>query len=241
MCLGRLKAGQPPACARACPTGAIRITLVETSELKKNPRDFVNIPDAPASDYTFPSTRYKTKRQWPADMSSSDYLNVKPEHSHLPLVVMLILTQLSVGTLLAQVILKKWMGLTPTADIHRWVALATGLVALAASVFHLGRPLYAFRAVLGLKTSWLSREILAFGVFAFLAVLYVFKSSFDVTVVFLSGLIGVLCSVMVYRDTKRPFWDTNMTTIKFLLTMGLLGLSVSFVLSLIYKIGRAHV
>ena len=32
--------------------------------------------------------------------------------------------------------------------------------------FHLGRPLYAFRAVLGLRHSWLSREIVAFGAFA---------------------------------------------------------------------------
>ena len=29
MCIGRLSEGQAPACARACPTGAIRITLVD--------------------------------------------------------------------------------------------------------------------------------------------------------------------------------------------------------------------
>ena len=45
----------------------------------------------------------------------------------------------------------------------------SALLALAASIFHLGRPLFAFRAVLGLRTSWLSREIVAFGVFAGLA------------------------------------------------------------------------
>ena len=41
-----------------------------------------------------------------------------------------------------------------------------GLFALGSSILHLGRPQYAFRAVLGLKTSWLSREILSFGLFA---------------------------------------------------------------------------
>ena len=39
-------------------------------------------------------------------------------------------------------------------------------LALGASVLHLGRPQYAFRAVLGLRTSWLSREALGFGLFA---------------------------------------------------------------------------
>ncbi len=51
-------------------------------------------------------------------------------------------------------------------------ALGFGLLALVASVFHLGRPLYAFRAVLGLRHSWLSREIVAFGLFAGLATAY---------------------------------------------------------------------
>ena len=37
---------------------------------------------------------------------------------------------------------------------------------LACAVFHLGRPLGAWRFFLGLRTSWMSREILAFGVFA---------------------------------------------------------------------------
>lgn len=256
MCMGRLKAGEPPACARACPTGAIRITLVNINEAKKNPEEFVNVPDAPASDYTYPTTRYKTNRQWPANMTSIDYLNVKPEHSHLPLVMMLVLTQLSVGTFLAQLILKQIVSqefnflLLP---IHIGIALGTGLLALAASIFHLGRPLYAFRAVLGLKTSWLSREILAFGVFAFLAILYVLCIRWEAlfeslryflggpevvnvlgNTVFLSGLIGVLCSVMVYRDTKRPFWDNNITTVKFLMTMTLLGLAMSLTVSVGY-------
>ncbi len=254
MCIGRLKANEPPACAKACPTGAIRITIVNTSDVKKNYQDFVNVPDAPASNYTYPTTRYKSKHPLPTNMASADYLNLKPEHSHLPLVFMLVLTQLSVGTFLAEIILRKLIGSGLSAvlsSVHVWVALSTGLVALAASIFHLGRPHLAFRAVLGLMTSWLSREILAFGIFAQLAVMYVLcarsetiaqtlkpflggAAILDVMshLVFLSGLIGVLCSVMVYRDTKRPFWDTNLTTIKFLMTMTILGFVMSLAISL---------
>ena len=56
--------------------------------------------------------------------------------------------------------------------LHAVTALGFGLLALAASLFHLGRPQFAFRAVLGLRHSWLSREIVAFGAFAALASLY---------------------------------------------------------------------
>src|SRR5262249_46131240 len=88
----------------------------------------------------------------------------EPEQPHVPLVIMLVLTQLSVGTFLVE-----WLLRLPT---HAWSALGIGILAMAASIFHLGRPQYAFRAVLGLKTSWLSREILTFGIFAVLAFTY---------------------------------------------------------------------
>jgi len=45
-------------------------------------------------------------------------------------------------------------------------------LALGASTMHLGRPLDAWRSFVGLKTSWSSREIIVFGVFAMLALIY---------------------------------------------------------------------
>ena len=43
--------------------------------------------------------------------------------------------------------------------------LATGILALAASLFHLGRPWRAPLALLRLTSSWLSREVFLFGLF----------------------------------------------------------------------------
>ncbi len=68
--------------------------------------------------------------------------------------------------------------LTALRPIHSVTALVFGLLALAASVFHLGRPQYAYRAVLGLRHSWLSREIVAFGAFAGAAILYAGSTRF---------------------------------------------------------------
>jgi Fe-S-cluster-containing dehydrogenase component/DMSO reductase anchor subunit len=267
MCISRLKADEAPACARACPNEAIRITLVDTAGVRKDPGQYVDIPDAPNPSYTLPTTRYKTEKRLPWNMVSSDYYSIKPEPSHLPLVVMLVLTQLSVGGFWAELIIKHSIAeglsalLTP---LYLMVALGVGMLALGASVFHLGRPLYAFRAVLGIKTSWLSREILAFGLFSFLAmvcavcswdnpvgrVLYggvervlPFGRAGDILdfSVLGSGLFGIFCSAMVYRDTKRPFWDNHGTTLKFFLTMGILGFAVVLFTSVMFLLGQTQV
>ena len=43
------------------------------------------------------------------------------------------------------------------------LSAALGALGLAASVFHLGQPLRAWRIFLGWRKSWLSREALVFG------------------------------------------------------------------------------
>jgi DMSO reductase anchor subunit len=126
--------------------------------------------------------------------------------------------------------------------VHSASALAFGFVALGASLFHLGRPRYAFRALLGLGTSWLSREILAFGLFAGTAALYAASTwwSSDGPIEDLlgfsvvgCGLAGVLCSVMVYAVTKRAFWNAGATATRFLLSMSGLGAATALSTSLL--------
>src|SRR4029434_3286429 len=82
--------------------------------------------------------------------------------------IMLLFSQLAAGVFLTLAALGVSSG---EAFLRYAVVPATigfiGLNAgLAASVFHLGRPLGAWRFFLGLRTSWMSREILAFGLFA---------------------------------------------------------------------------
>lgn len=253
MCIGRLKEGEAPACVKACPSEAIRITVVDTQAVRKSPQSFVgNVPDAPASDYTLPTTQYKTKRKLPSGMVSSDYHLLKPEHSHMPLVILLVMTQLSVGAFLAEITINQYIDETIRAIVtpyHVLIGFVTGQMALAASISHLGRPLYAFRAVIGFKKSWMSREIVFFGLFAALSFVYAlgywvapvgsflksvqigtikFQMDYLGLGVFLSGMLGIVCSVMIYKDTKRPFWDNYFTTAKFTLTTILLGFATIF-------------
>ena len=133
------------------------------------------LPAAPDPQITYPTTTYKSSRVLPRNMLPADYFQVSRQHPHWPLVVMLVLTQLSVGAFAWGIVLERFVSddfSKAVRPVQAVMALVFGLLALTASVFHLGRPQYAFRAVLGLRHSWLSREIVVFGLFAALACLY---------------------------------------------------------------------
>jgi DMSO reductase anchor subunit len=134
---------------------------------------------------------------------------------------MLVLTQLSVGAFVTDVALR--LGGTFGALVE----VAAGVVALAASVLHLGRPRYAYRAVIGLRHSWLSREVVAFGAFTGLASLAVVSGSRPLGwAAAACGLAGVICSVLIYTSTHR--WHPATVIARFTVsttTGGLLVLS----------------
>ncbi|MGA8654684.1 MAG: DmsC/YnfH family molybdoenzyme membrane anchor subunit [Chthoniobacterales bacterium] len=251
MCSSRLAVGEAPACVQACPNEAIRITIVDKQQFARDWEGKVGfLPGAPDPDYTGPTTQYRTSKNLAGKVLPGDFFKSKPEHWHPPLILMLVLTQLSVGTLGTDTILRLLLfpaelmrTLTP---FHSLVALLLGFLALGLSTLHLGRPLYAWRAVVGWRTSWLSREIIVFGLFVTLALIHTASSwlpgisrlmsrapfgglpspalenvlGIGAT---LTGLAGVYCSTMIYRDTRRMFWRTRMTTPKFFGTTLLLG------------------
>jgi formate dehydrogenase iron-sulfur subunit len=236
MCTNRLAVGEAPACVQACPNEAIRITVVNKAEIASEARQGRFLAGAPAPDYTVPTTRYLTQRPWPPNFAPADLHQLKPQPPHLPLVVMLVFTQLSVGAFCVEAVLRIYFPqnlMTQLSPFHSIMALALGLLALTASTFHLGRPLQAWRSFIGLRTSWLSREILVFGLFAMFATLQatsfwlspwtVASSPTSSALVSGVGLLGIFCSVMIYQDTRRPFWNGPSTALKFFGTSFLLG------------------
>lgn len=249
MCSDRLAVGEAPACVQACPHEAIAITVVDKQQVLENAEADHFLPAAPEPHLTLPTTHYKTQRVYPRNMLPADYHSVNPQHPHWPLIIMLVLTQLSVGAFVVGQLLDR---ILPAAlgdamrPLHATMALGLGLLALAASVFHLGRPQFAFRAVLGLGHSWLSREIVAFGLFAGLAALYALgcwllePSSPLLEMlgwgVAVSGVIGVFCSIMIYVFTKREFWSPTQTGTKFLLTSAVLGIATAWLTLLILSV-----
>jgi formate dehydrogenase iron-sulfur subunit len=257
MCSGRLAAGEPPACVQACPNTAIAITIVDQRQALEDAQGDAFLPGAPSPAITVPTTVYRSERPPPRNLLPADFYRVAPAHRHVPLVVMLVLTQLSVGAFVVDAIASRWLGEQVRATLqpsHALVALAVGLVALAASVFHLGRPRYAFRAVLGLRTSWMSREIVAFGLFAPAAIAYAAVSfarfgehasiaggvheALGWTVAAL-GVVGIACSVLIYRATRKPWWGGSITGFKFFMTAAVLGLATTILTASIANHGGA--
>ena len=103
------------------------------------------------------------------------------------------------------------------------IATAAALAALAGSVSHLGRPLLAWRAVLGVGHSWLSREIVTFGAYVGLALTTTAAArasagpaALGVVITASAGVAGVWCSALLYAVTHRAWWRRSIIVPKFL-------------------------
>jgi formate dehydrogenase iron-sulfur subunit len=225
MCHDRLAVGEAPACVQACPHEAITIRLVDVAEVSQAAAEpgARLLPGTFSSGYTKPATRFVSARPVPGDAVSASAQTLRQEHAHWPLIIMLVLTQMAAGMFL-------WLGIAVLAAPeffarHSFPVSLTGFAilqaGLGAAVFHLGRPLGAWRFFLGLRTSWMSREILAFSVFAGAASLSVgaawLSPAFPwvAPVTAFTGLAAVFTSAMIYIDTRRAFWSAPLTLGRF--------------------------
>ncbi len=251
MCHGRLSAGEAPACVQACPSGAITIRIAQTGEVTQAAAPGVRLlPGAFDSSYTKPTTLYTSRRAMPANARPGDNAALRLEHAHGPLIGMLVLTQIAAGLFVGAAALAFGDAAAfGAAQAPLATAAFTILnLGLSVSVLHLGRPLGAWRAFLGLRTSWMSREILAFSIFAAAGAAFTGASLWKVLAPMLPmlsfverfmspaqfaaplagvtaalGLLGVFCSAMIYVDTRRAFWNRELTFTKFFGTTLLLG------------------
>jgi len=228
MCHNRLDDCMAPACVSACPEGAIAIEIVNIAEWR---RDYLsaNAPGLPSADDSISTTRVTLPENLVPDTGRVDLQRVEPEHPHWPLVFMLVLTQLSVGAF-AVLWLLDVLGRGTGLTIAALASLGLAGVSLGASTLHLGRPIYAWRALKGLRRSWLSREVLALSLFAGAASAFAGMLWFDLpgrgiigALTFIAGIVGVTCSARIYSVPARPAWFSGYTIAEFYSTVVLLG------------------
>src|SRR4029077_7781978 len=138
-----------------------------------------------------------------------------------PLVAMTVLTQLSVGAFVT-IWLLQMVGKTTRLGVAALWSLLVAVLALGASTLHLGRPIYAYRALKMWKRSWLSREVLMFSCFSSVAALYPAWLWFQLpgsmalgSLTSLFGIAGVAASACIYLVQARPAWNTKYTVADF--------------------------
>ncbi|MBI3050307.1 MAG: dimethyl sulfoxide reductase anchor subunit [Acidobacteria bacterium] len=229
MCHGRLTLGQAPACVAACPEGAIEIEVVAIAGWRAAAEGAVVAPGVPVADGSVSTTRITLPEGLPPDARPPDLTHVSPAHPHWSLILMTVLTQLSVGAFVT-IWLLHLLGASSGLGAGALVSLLVGGLALAAATFHLGRPVYAYRAFRMWRRSWLSREALLFACFSGVSALYAAWLWWQLpggaalgAVTAALGLGGVTASACIYRVPSRPAWNTPATLVQFHLTAGILG------------------
>ena len=234
MCQSRLEINEAPACVQACPNEAIKIRIVRNEEiLEETNTDEGLVPGTITSQYTKPSSQYINLKK-DSNPRPADYGNLKESASHSPLMLMLTFTQAGVGISLIEFI--KWLANSQINQYTLLIGIALCFTGLLSSFLHLGKPSKAWKAFLGWRRSWLSREILIFGLWSATSLLFLFFTlsgfaskwiTISGAISSLLGILGIYSSVMVYADTPRPSWNFKLTCLRFFSTTLGVGIALS--------------
>jgi anaerobic dimethyl sulfoxide reductase subunit C len=156
------------------------------------------------------------------------------------LLIFTILGQLAVGMLLVLLIVKAYavnkVGVekaTQLTDVPLYLVVPTMILAILASLLHLGKLSHVIGAVPNLGTSWLSREVVFSVTFIIVAGIYTLlqwrkigTEGLRTALGWISALIGLVLVYsmgMAYMLPTQPAWNTVATPITFFVASLLLG------------------
>lgn len=205
-CFHKLKDGGIPACALNCPTGALSFGKIEEMphpdsvgfsrkeiypRIKVVGKEVVNA--TPELDVNVSGIDESHKKQ----LAKGKGL-VNPVHE-LPLALFTFTVALTVGWF--------WSGIMPgSVKLTPFIFGTLSFIAILLSVFHLGKPFRAYLSIKNAKSSWLSREILLFGLFATAGFITLNVSS--IIMLYVSSLLGLLLLAsieMIYSITIKKY------------------------------------
>lgn len=201
-CVHRLKDDLRPACADLCPTGALDFARVPSAEL------CARIEGIPRTDLG-PAVRIEpVSRAEPPPHAAFSAPLAPAARPVEPAITFRAEWSLMAFTYLASVM---FAGFTAAASgmvrLHPLIFATGAVLAGSLSLSHLGRPERAWRAVLNVRGSWLSREVLGFGAFAAAGTVALVPgdrlSNGFTLVAWLVGLLTLVAVDQVYRPVYR--------------------------------------
>jgi Fe-S-cluster-containing dehydrogenase component len=194
-CLQRLKEGKKPACANLCPTGALDYREIVRKEQHRIPGftetgigpgiELVSLRNRKPPRSVIQLDEGERKQFESLEMRAPTKVSLKKEWV---LVLFTLLVPVLTGLITASSL--GWIELNP------FVFLAAGFAGLILSSVHLGRKGRAWRSVMNLKNSWLSREILGTGLFLGTAAAWFLFPDYRV-LAFASAVLGFATSYII--------------------------------------------
>ena len=226
-CMDNIDAGLPPSCVAACPMRVLDVTEIRDQGIESSN---LTLWQLPATSHPFPLPEYSRTEPHleikphlamtnTLAKTVSNQEEVKPgkTKSELPLVAFTLLNQMAAG----MAVFSFFSGPLPFSLL---VTIGGLIIASAlVSLLHLGTPLNAWRALNHLKKSWLSREILMFGLFGGSWLVSLAMPGMGKLPLALCGIGLVHSMAQVYRLRSVPAWDTNRTLLAFTVSALLLG------------------
>jgi len=201
LCYSRVNVGGIPACARNCPTGALSFGDFNTNSQKEITKGF-------PKTRLKPGIRFIEKRisGIPDTHLSKESQKIQQNHTAKEPGRKVYLRKewtLLVFTLMLPLFIAGLAGvLTGYLFVNPFLFSLLATFTLLVSTLHLGKPTRAIYALRNLKTSWLSREILLYGLFFINALIYMFFLPDSNISGILSIGIGLICLFVVDRVYK---------------------------------------
>lgn len=159
-CSHRLAEGKAPACAQACPTGALSHSARPETSMEP---DLLGLPSLAFGPALIVKRSVASETEKTATLSHG---GAGLPRGAQPIPKRKILLRSEWGLVVFTTVLPflvAWFAaglLDPSSSPPALVIAGAGGLAMAVSTLHLGKPFRAWRAILNPKTSWLSREIL---------------------------------------------------------------------------------
>ena len=203
-CQARLEKADKPACVLACPTGALEFSHEEFSR-----NDSIDSTPLPVDVGSGIKVIKRRKKNTPIYVTSlfqyqpKEYRTTEKEKKidakkEWPLLVFSLLSAVVVAVFLAG----KWN----ESYAGQSFLIFASLVAGGLTFFHLGKKERAWRSIINLRHSWLSREIFFYGLFFILMLIQFFIFPVPVEISFIFSFIFLFSIDILYRPVQRH-WD----------------------------------